>query len=852
MSLTPEQWLRVRAIFDGAVGLAADERKRYVADSCAGDTELHRQVSALLDSHARAGAFLETPAHVIVGASLGDTLLGRAIGSYHVESRLGAGGMGEVYLARDQKLHRPVAIKLLSGQLGADTERLRRFRVEAHSVSQLNHPNILVIHDFGEHEGRPYMVTEYVEGMTLRQRLQGDPIALHDAVAVGLQIANALASAHARGIVHRDVKPENVMIRPDGYVKVLDFGLAKLATEDAPPPLASSIGTVPGAVMGTPQYMSPEQARGLDLDARSDVWSLGAVLYEMLAGAPPFAAATTADVLAGILNIEPVPLELKAPSAPVHLVRTISKCLRKNRPERYPTASELAADLAALSRNIPFDVTGTALPAGPGLAQDGPDVPDSGSTPRTRLAKRTRLVVVPFRLLRPDPETDFLSFSLADAIATTLSGIDSLIVRSSLAATRFAAETLDLKRIADEAEIDAVLVGSLLRVQDTIRVTAQLLAAPQGTIIWSDRIDVAATDLIRIQDELTERIVDSLSLPLTVPDQQQLRRDAPASAKAYELYLRGNAHFYDSEHWPIARDLFVECVAEDPHYAPAWARLGRCYRLTAKFRSETVEEMRENLKRADIAFRTAFELNPDLPLAHHLYTPLETDLGRAEEALLRLVRRARQRRADAALYAGLVHACRYCGLLDASVAAAEQAKHIDPQISTGVALTYWMRGEYERALEGAGLHGFFTGLEYLSIGRPDEAIKAAEASANVVRDPTTRQYQTIVPLLIKGRTEECRRVLDELAPRNPDPESVFYIARTYAKLGAIDSAVTQFARSVDSGFCVPSTFARDPWLDSIRDQPGFVDALARAQVRHDQAARKFEAAGGLRLLKTSH
>lgn len=384
-----------------------------------------------------------------------------------------------------------------------------------------------------------------------------------------------------------------------------------------------------------------------------------------------------------------------------------------------------------------------------------------------------------------------------------------------------------------------------------MRVSAQLLAAPQGTIIWSDRIDVAATDLIRIQDELSERIVDSLSLPLAARDQQVLRRDVPASAKAYELYLRGNSHFYHPENWTIARDLFIECVAEDPHYAPAWARLGRCYRLTAKFASDTVEQMRESLKRADVAFRTAFELNPDLPLAHHLYTPLETDLGRAEEAMLRLVRRARQRRADAELYAGLVHACRYCGLLEASIAAAEQARHIDPQISTSVAQTYWMRGEFERALEGFGPHGFFIGLPYVSLGRNEEAIEAAQASATLVRDPTTRSYQTILPLLLARRSDECQRLLDELAPRNPDPESVFHIARTYAKLDAIGPAVVQFARAVDSGFCCPEAFTRDPWLDSVRTNRGFVEALARAQVRHDQAARKFREAGGERLLKLS-
>ena len=326
-----------------------------------------------------------------------------------------------------------------------------------------------------------------------------------------------------------------------------------------------------------------------------------------------------------------------------------------------------------------------------------------------------------------------------------------------------------------------------------------------------------------------------------------LKRDAPASPRAYELYLRGNSHFYESEGWMIARDLFVECVGDDPGFAPAWARLGRCYRLTAKFQSKTIDEVRDNLKRAELSFRKAFELNPDLPIAHHLYTPLETDLGRAEDAMLRLVRRARRRRSDPELYAGLVHACRYCGLLEASVAAHTRARELDPQICDqhrADVLDARRQRAGDRRLLGI-LRRPAAGDR--SVARPRRS-PPREASAATVRDPLTRSYQRVLPLLLEGRIEECRRLLDELAPRNPDPESVFHVARTYAKLGAGDAALAQFERAVEMGFLVPQWFVRDPWLAPLAAEPRFTAALARAQRRHDEAARKFREAGGERLL----
>jgi predicted ATPase len=351
MTMPPERWADIKAIFNAAVALAAPARTAYLAAACAGDPALREHVDSLLASHDQADSFLETPAADVLQVP-SDELGGRLIGTYRVESRIGRGGMGDVYRAHDTRLDRPVALKLLSSGFSGDAERMRRFQSEVRAASSLNHPHILVVHDLGDVDGRPFMVTELVEGQTLRERLAAGPLTMRDTLAIAAQIASALSAAHGRAIVHRDIKPENIMVRPDGYVKVLDFGLAKLAPAGPPGEGATGAFTNPGMVMGTPQYMSPEQARGQDVDFRSDQFSFGVLVYELTTGRSPFARASAVETAAAVITDTPEPILRLRPETPAPLVWAIERCLAKNRDDRYSSTADLDRDLASVHQRI--------------------------------------------------------------------------------------------------------------------------------------------------------------------------------------------------------------------------------------------------------------------------------------------------------------------------------------------------------------------------------------------------------------------------------------------------------------------------------------------------------------------
>lgn len=357
--MTPERWQQVKQIFQSAIERPPPERDSFISEACADDRELRSEVESLISSHDQAGGSFQTVA-VNVAAQMfadksGDSFIGQRIGHYEVTSLIGRGGMGEVFLALDNSLGRKVALKLLRSEFTQNEDRLRRFEQEARAASALNHPNILTIHEIGHEGSLHFMATEYVEGETLRQHIASAQMTLGETLDVAVQVSSALAAAHQAGIIHRDIKPENIMLRGDGYVKVLDFGLAKLTapkTDHTAAPTLLKVDTEPGVVMGTISYMSPEQARGLAVDARTDIWSLGAMIYEMVAGRQPFEGETASDVLSLILQKEPLPLAHSLPEVPAELERIVRKALRKDKEERYQTVKDLQIDLKNLRKEL--------------------------------------------------------------------------------------------------------------------------------------------------------------------------------------------------------------------------------------------------------------------------------------------------------------------------------------------------------------------------------------------------------------------------------------------------------------------------------------------------------------------
>jgi DNA-binding winged helix-turn-helix (wHTH) protein/tetratricopeptide (TPR) repeat protein len=466
-------------------------------------------------------------------------------------------------------------------------------------------------------------------------------------------------------------------------------------------------------------------------------------------------------------------------------------------------------------------------------------MPVTDSTP-PQPVRVTRLIVLPFRMLRPDPETEFLAFSLPDAVTSALGGLQSLVVRSSITAARFAGETAAPNQIGVEADVDAIVTGTLLRSGPEIRVATQLTAASSGALLWSQAAHTSVNDLFRVQDELSRRIVASLSLPLTHREQQMLRRDVPSSPTAYEYFLRGNQLSHDASQWSVARDLYLQSVEEDPDYAPAWARLGRIHHVLAKYQPGGTKE---SLDRAEAAFRRALDLNPDLPIAHKLFAQLEVDLGRARDAMVRLVERAHA--ADPELLAGLVSACRYCGLLEASVAAHTRARDLEPKIRTSVGHTWFLQRDYARvATVTIAEFPYVVAISLAELGRGQEALPVLRELEQKM-PARFRDFVVAARTLIEGRKMESIEAAGRIAGSDfRDPEGLFYLSRHLAHLNEVDPALDLLERVVAGGFFCFPTMACDPWLDSLRERPAFTRLLRQAEVQHQEALATFARLGG--------
>lgn len=738
------------------------------------------------------------------------------IDRYRILSRLGEGGMGIVYAAEDERLGRRVAIKVIRDN-SADARTRERFWREARAAASINHPLICHVHEVGEFEGQPFLVMELLEGESLAHRLAVQPLPAPDAIRILLSVLDALDAMHRRGVVHRDLKPSNIFLTPHG-VKLLDFGLAR--TIDAPLNQTSAGLTLPGVLVGTPHYVAPEQLNGGPIDGRADQFAAGAVLYEMLAGRPAFGGDTVVKVLHAVLYERPP--ALVGSGATAALDRIIDRATAKAAGDRYASAAEMANDLRG--------VLATA---------------DSGDIAPAR--SMTRLAVLPFRALRPDPDTDFLTMSLADSIAGSLTGMESVTVRSSLSTARFAGSAPDLTSIARELSVDVVLTGTLLRSGDQLRVNAQLINAPGGDVLWTQTSQVALDDVFKLHDELVHRIVRAL--PLSSGDRVRPMERPPANGRAYELYLRATNLHLEPSTWRRALDLYRQCVEADPDYAPAWAQIGRLNRVLAKYAD--AREAGPLLTEAEAAFEKAFGLDPDLGITHYYWAQLEIDRGEAEQAMVRLLKRAEKHRTEPQTFAGLVHAFRYCGLLDESIAAHRIARRLDPTIATGILHTYWMRGDYERVIEeGYNTSDTIDSLAYERLGRIDEAIAAArKEEERFASHQVMQQFSAGVRLILEGQFEQAIQAFDKIqAARFTDREGWYYATRGYARAGYHDRALSMLEDIVEGGFFCPRPFQTDPWLDPLRGRRQFVSILARVEARHQAAVERYLEARGPEIL----
>jgi len=740
----------------------------------------------------------------------------RTIGHYEITGTLGEGGMGIVYSARDPRLDRTVALKMIR-RASQDPDAAERLRREARAAASVSHPNICQLYDVGEQDGEFFIAMEYLEGESLAARLARAPVPAREAVAICLAVLAALEALHSRGLMHRDLKPSNIFLSPHG-VKLVDFGLAcAIDVVDTDTRL-----TQPGTVLGTPQYFSPEQVLGQPVDARSDLFSVGSVLYEMLTGRPPFSGASVPQLAHAIAYEHPPALGGSPAIAAID--RVIHKAIAKRPQDRYASAAAMGDDLRAAAQLV-----------------------DSSSTGSNTIRSMTRLIVLPFRLLRSDPEVDFLAFGLSDALTTSLSGLGSLVVRSSLTASTVATDAIDLQTIAAKADVDAVLTGTLLRANDQLRVTTQLADVTTGTVLWSQTTQVQLGDVFQLQDALTSRIVESLAVPLSARDERTLKRDVPATAKAYEFYLRANQIAYEAKNWTVARDLYRQCLEEDPGYAPAWARLGRIYRVIGLYSDEASDA---NYTLAESAFKKALELNPDLSIAHNLVTMVELETGRPRQAMLRLLERARSHSADPELFAGLVQACRYAGLDAPAIAAHEHARRLEPQIRTAVTHAHFAAGQYERTIEtNVEDPPFIVTIAMERMGQQAQAIQLLRTFISPGIPKLFRLIAEGTIAILEGRRQDALPVADEMIGKWPlrDPCATYYLARTLATIEH-PQAIDIFRRSVEGGFHAYAMFARDPWLDPLRSTPEFQEVLAFAEAQYRDAADAFVAAGGERML----
>src|SRR5256886_1014481 len=797
-------------------------------------------------------------------------MIGQLFGNYKITHKIGAGGQGTVYKAVDQKLGRTVVLKVLPAELTVKEANLKRFEREARLASALDHPNICTIFDMDEAQGLHFIAMQYVEGKNVRQLCNGRPLELDSALRIGIQVADALATAHARGIIHRDIKSGNVMVTDLGQVKILDFGLAKLLDEQeaATSGIHQTELTEVGVPYGTATYAAPEQARGDKVDARADIFSTGVLLYEMLTGTWPFRGKSAIDVRHACIYDQPKTLaEVRPGATPARLQQILDRAMEKEPRNRYQKIDELRDEL----RNVLQDVSSGAVmevaaaprhlggsspvsramrwlknlgggkesaTSSPQLTSHPPAETDERSV-TTTIADREKktLAVLPFKNLNNDPATSFYEFALADAVITELARIRSLVVRPSSVMSKYQGQAVDPADVGRELNVDAVLSAGFLAVGGRLRVNAQLLDVKSGEILWSDRIDATAEDIISVQDEITKRIVDGLRLELSPDEEKVLAQPATVNAEAYDEYLRGRDRFarfifrtVSADDCEAAIKHFTRAIELDSEFGLAYDGLGACH-VNRVFKGLGGAE---DFEQAEAAFNRALTIDKAIIEARMLMVFVLLWRGQKQKAREEVARMRREAPSEAVVHFVKATLHRLDGEYDRALRSYDRLVHLDPASFVVVS--------YNRA------------LIFLYQGKYDEAMRELDRAASIEpNNPLLRSVRSLV-MFYRGEVDQAYSALREVLSANPNLHGVRpFLAMCLSKQDQREAALAELNEDVkrtasvdaDIAYAVASAYAladeRDEafeWLQRTvalgnENQPWFEHDPNWARMRED-------------------
>jgi serine/threonine protein kinase len=803
-------------------------------------------------------------------------MVGETVSHYHIVGKLGGGGMGLVYDAEDTRLGRHVALKFIPDDLVNDKKALDRFIREARAASQLNHPGICTIYDIEEMNGLPFIVMEKLDGVSLKERLRGEPMQLDEILDVSIQVADALAACHAKGIIHRDIKPANIFITNSGQVKILDFGLAKISpgfSAHDPNAMEDPL-SLAGDIFGTAVYMSPEQARGEELDSRTDLFSLGTVMYQMATGKKPFSGNNTVTTLEAVLNRKPEPPLKLNPKLPPDLQGIIGRLMEKNRGNRYPDALVLKADLLALKRETDPGLTSSGRLRAAFPYRIATSTFQTTSRWQTYLllavsavlvmvltlaglwwfkhrggasGPRNTLAVMPLQNMNNDISVDFLRYALADEIANVLTYTRTLDVRPSSLTQKYSGNNVDPQKVGHDLHVATVLTGHFVKQGDNLLVTLEAIDVHDDRLIWQSSFTAPSQDLIALQSNMSAQIHQGLLPRLGVTGGGQIATGSrPKNAEAYDLYLHALALPHDPGPNKDAIAVLQRVVEMDPDYAPAWGELGirAYYDATYSDGGEAMYQL------SNQACSKALALDPNLtPAAGQLITNLveRGELGKAYQAAQALVKRQPD---NAQAHFVMSYVYRYAGLLQEATGECNTALALDPSnyIFRSCAWPFMELGQTDRAADFVRLDA---GSEWAAYVTPSLLLregKIAEAREAVKHMPTAPRYHRDVLeacLQLKPESE-----LDRLAtesetsyPSDPDPETWYYEGALFAYCGKQKAAIHLLQAAIENNYCAYSNLLTDPLLTKFRSDPD-IDKLLTAAHQCQEGVKGAAAATG--------